>query len=158
MSEHATNTDDPNDTPDHETSALTFSRVFSLDEAAAMVPQVNKALRKAQKELIDLKESLILTRRLMAFRRVSRTEMATLMDKKRAQFEQTYVKWMQFFADQGVLLRDLDRGLVDFPYRADSTGDLYFLSWHQTTDDGLFYFHETDDPHQVRIPISLLPE
>jgi hypothetical protein len=144
--------------PDADTTdTLAFDKVFSLDEAAALVPQVEKALRKAQKELIELKESLILSRRLMAFKRVPKADQQALFEQKRDQFERTYHKWMRFFADQGVLLRDLDRGLVDFPYRADSTGDIYFLSWHQG-DDGLFYFHEPDASVMTRIPISLLPQ
>ena len=136
---------------------LSYDKLFTLDEAAAVVPQVEKALTKAQKELIDLKESLILSRRLMAFKRVPKPEQQVLFEQKREQFERTYHKWMRFFADQGVLLRDLDRGLVDFPYRAETTGEIYFLSWHQG-DEGLFYFHESDDSVMNRIPISLLPQ
>jgi hypothetical protein len=140
-----------------ENDKPTFDKLFTLDEAAALVPQVDKALRKAQKELIELKESMILARRVMAFKRVPKAEQQALFDQKREQFERTYHKWMRLFAEQGVLLRDLDRGLVDFPYRADSTGDIYFLSWHQG-DEGLFYFHEADDSVMNRIPISLLPQ
>jgi hypothetical protein len=137
--------------------AQSFERLFTIDEAAATVPQVSKALKKAQRELIDLKESLILSRRLMTFRRIPKSEQAELFNQKREQFERTYHKWIRFFSQQGILLRDLDRGMVDFPYRAETTGDYYFLSWNQG-DEGLFYFHEIDDDQSNRIPITLLPE
>jgi hypothetical protein len=145
----------PNEDDDDE--APLFDRVFTLDEAAAIIPHVEKSIRKAQRELIDLKESLILTKRLMAMRRAPRADQTTLYESKREQFERTYQKWIRHFHDQGMVLRDLDRGLVDFPYQAPSSGEFYFLSWHQG-DEGLFYFHELQDHAMDRWPISLLPE
>jgi hypothetical protein len=134
-----------------------FDKLFTLDEAAALVPSVSRAVGRAQRELIELKESLTLTRRLMVSKRTPKAEQAAFFEAKRDQFERTYHKWGRFFSQQGIILRDLDRGLVDFPYQSDSTGEYYFLNWHQG-DEGLFYFHEVDEAAHERIPISLLPE
>jgi len=44
--------------------------------------------------------------------------------------------------DNGVVLRQLDNGLVDFPAVGDD-GDVYFICW-KTDEDDLDWWHPTD--------------
>ena len=76
-----------------------------------------------------------------------------------AKLQDNYLKrlnyWLDEITEQGVILRDLKTGLLDFPARQ---GDLeYFLCW-RLCDDDINSWHLINDGFQGRKPLSVLIE
>ncbi len=138
-----------------------FKRYFSLEEAAELLPAVRTALRRAQQEVAELRDAAILCKRILVSKDQEGLEPfqaeIDLLNEKLEIYEQTVIRWMAHFTDQGIILRDLDAGLLDFPYHSERTGQDYFLCW-RSPEDGLFYFHSVNAGFAGRHPISLLPE
>ena len=132
---------------------------FTVDEAASALKWVAPELMKARKELGVIYDEIVLQKRIYTLQYVEREgnykDHEDILERKVEQFEECHQKWVSTFADKGVLIRDVQRGLVEFPYEAED-GELFYLSWHPG-DEGLFYFHEAGESYRVRRPISLLP-
>jgi hypothetical protein len=50
-----------------------------------------------------------------------------------------------------IVLRDLDRGLIDFP--AMREGEEVYLCWVENEEDDIEYFHGLDDGYGGRLPL-----
>jgi hypothetical protein len=59
-------------------------------------------------------------------------------------------------AEQGIVLRDIERGLIDFPSRT-SDGRWYWLCWLQGEDE-VAWWHWPEDGFAGRAPLSQLPD
>lgn len=136
------------------------TRFFSVEEAAVMIPELRELFRQAHKELGRVYDQVVLYKRLYGMQHEEREAVAdqteAVLDQKVAAFEACHRRWEKQLNEQGVILRDVQRGLVDFPYRS-MAGEVFMLSWH-LGEDGVFYFHEPDENYRARKPISLLPE
>jgi hypothetical protein len=138
-----------------------FNRFFALEEAVEELPWVVAQLKQAHAEMRELRDAAILSKRLVLARRnsgrkTSDAEVVALQERFEA-FEEAVARWVEKFKQQGIILRDLDAGLIDFPYRAESTGDVYLLCW-RLNEDGIFYFHGVNEGFAGRHPITLLPD
>jgi hypothetical protein len=138
-----------------------FQKYFTLEEAVRLLPAVKETLSIAQRQLNALRDEVILGKRILSARRTSgRTgdhgEAAALQEKFE-RFEETLQRWVDYFGQQGIVLRDVDTGLIDFPYRAQTTQQDYLLCW-RPGEDGIFYFHGLTEGFAGRHPISLLPD
>lgn len=139
----------------------TFNKYFTLEEAVCLLPEIVQLLEQARAELADVRDSLILSKRLaMAKQRDGHTlspDEVALLQKKYTTFKQATEQWTQHFAARGILLRDLESGLLDFPYRSHTRQADYLLCW-RSGEDGIFYFHDLREGFAGRHPISLLPQ
>lgn len=147
--------------PIEETAKDQFERYFLLEEAVSLLPTVQELLKEARKVVYPIKDSLILTRRLLqskqqAGQKVTDDEIELLKDKF-SSYETVLSHWVERFQEEGILLKDLDIGLIDFPYLSQSTGESLLLCWHPP-EEGIFYFHSVEDGYRGRHPITLLPE
>lgn len=137
-----------------------FERYFTLEEAASMLPGIKTSLESAQQELGKLRDDVILYQRIMVTRQEAgeeaEGELMVLKEKVEA-FEEALTRWVFHFGQQGLIIRDLDSGLVDFPYYSNTTEQDYFLCWHPD-EDGIMYFHSVNDGFVGRQPITLLPD
>lgn len=138
-----------------------FKRYFTLEEAVAELPDIRFDLEQARKELAPLRDDIVLTKRLMAARyqhgrQPSEAEIALLGQKYEA-FEAAASRWVHSFAEKGIILRNINTGLLDFPYRSRQTQQEYLLCW-QGDEDGIFYFHGLQEGFAGRYPITLLPD
>ncbi|MBX2861242.1 MAG: DUF2203 domain-containing protein [Vampirovibrio sp.] len=137
-----------------------FDRYFTLEEAAALIPEVRKAFTQCHKELNELKDQIVLYKRIFTQREQSGqppTEAESeALHQKWLSYEQCLDRWVQHFLSQGILLKDLEKGLIDFPYLSQD-GDLFLLCWH-LGEDGIFYFHGLEEGFRGRKPIAVLPE
>lgn len=137
-----------------------FERHYSLEEAASTLPIVRKMLESAQGELEVLEDQIILYKRMFLAKEEDDGEpsvdMAKVLEDKCEQYEACLNKWHKHFAEQGIILRDVDKGLIDFPYKS-SAGEEFFLCWH-LKEDALLYFHPVDTGYASRQPITLLPD
>ncbi|MEB3288075.1 MAG: DUF2203 domain-containing protein [Vampirovibrionales bacterium] len=138
-----------------------FSRYYTLDEAAAALPTVRASLEQALAELETLKDSVILLKRILLSKKRSGTELddesLEALKQRYREVEELHAKWVGHFGSQGIILRDLSQGLIDFPYYAKSLDEEFLLCW-KFGEDGLFYFHPIETGFGGRQPIALLPE
>ncbi|MGE0201214.1 MAG: DUF2203 domain-containing protein [Candidatus Melainabacteria bacterium] len=147
--------------PLSETEFPVFRRYFTLEEAAAMLPRVRRDLSGFQRELSGLKDDIVLFKRILMSQKrqgsdPSEAELDVLHGKY-ARFEDAYNRGVRHFEELGILVRDMEHGLMDFPYRSESRGEDLFLCW-KGDEDGIFYFHECDRGFSGRMPITVLPE
>lgn len=138
-----------------------FQKYFTLEEAVKALPSVKETLQIAHREMDELRDSVILSKRLLLVkqgsgRTPSDAEVAVLQEKFEG-YEEALARWVETFGNQGIILRDLEAGLIDFPYRAHSTDQDFLLCW-RLNEDGIFYFHSIEDGFAGRHPITLLPE
>ena len=109
-------------------------RHWTLDEANAALPRVREVLERI-KALGDV------------------PPVATNgQSSKRKQLEQL----LQELNDDGIILRDPDRGLVDFPALAPS-GRTYLLCWLPDEDE-IAWWHWPDAGFAGRTPLTQPPE
>lgn len=142
-------------------SAHDFKRYFTLEEAVEQLPWVKDQLKQAHAEMQELRDAAILSKRLVlarqsSGRKTTDAEVVALQERFEA-FEEAINRWVNRFGEQGIILRDVDSGLIDFPYKAESNGEDYLLCW-RLNEDGIFYFHGVNDGFAGRHPITLLPE
>ena len=142
-----------------KSSSKTIRRYFALEEAVESLPWVRLHLAKAIEELDDLHDHLMLSKRLYALQYAERmdqqAELEKLLNNKMHTFETALENWIKRFEDKGYLLRDVEAGVVEFPYKAQD-GETLFLCW-QESEEGILYFREVDEPFSFRKPITLLP-
>ena len=138
----------------------TISKYFTLDEAAALLPWVRETLATTNVELLGLYDEMVLAKRLYALKYADRLprqdEQQQALELKIQRFEQTIERWIAFFQEKGLIVRNLQKGIVDFPYQTKDK-DLLFLAWRKG-DDGILYFYEANESTRSRRPITLLPD
>ncbi len=138
-----------------------FQKYFSLEEAVHRLPAITKMADAAKEELGALQDSLTLTRRILLSKQdnglIPVQEEVELLQAKYTEFETLLTTWVTRFAEQGVIFRDYETGLLDFPYYSETRQEDLFLCW-RNGEDGIFYFHSISEGFSGRHPISLLPE
>lgn len=143
-----------------QTDTQAFHKYFSLEEAVRLLPAIKETLSMAQRQMNELRDEVILNKRLILARRSSGRSSnegeAAVLQEKFERFEEALQRWIDFFGQQGIILRDVDSGLIDFPYRSQSTQQDYLLCW-RPDEDGIFYFHGLTEGFKGRHPITLLP-
>jgi hypothetical protein len=149
-------------------------KVFSLEEARALVPMLREYLNQANEELADKLE--LVTAANQCYEQIEK-EMDELgetgeIEQLRAvrarfqdaiqtlsQTQNAYVSRLNYWVDQitetGVILRDVRDGLLDFP--CEENGFEYLLCWRLDEED-INYWHLTNDGFIGRKPLSSLAE
>jgi hypothetical protein len=124
-------------------------KLFTVEEANALLPSVRQLLRKLQRS----------RRRLGAYRKEAR-QAAEQADQGGGGITGglLYARLLTNFADEmgeleaiGVQLKDFDRGLVDFPSLRD--GRVVLLCWQLDEGDELEWWHDLDTGFAGRTPL-----
>jgi hypothetical protein len=123
---------------------VTDERRFSIEEADAELDELRRRLpilREARQELIDTGERI-----------TSAVELDGGGVEGSAWFraQQTLRAELLWLAEQGILLRDPDTGLVDFP--AERDGRRVFLCW-RLGEDRVGWFHGEQSGFSGRMPL-----
>ncbi|MEM0950715.1 MAG: DUF2203 family protein [Cyanobacteria bacterium P01_H01_bin.74] len=149
------------ETRNSEKETITISHFFSVEEAVLCIPKVKTLLSETRKALYPIKDEIIFSKRLLQSRQNAgksiTDEDVLVLKKKLIAYEKMLSAWIKRFAEQGFLLKDVESGLVDFPYKSKSKNALYFLCWHPP-EEGIFFFHKPEEGYRERHPITLLPE
>ncbi len=153
-------------------------RTFSLEEARSMLPQLRNMLRSAKEELYECAE--IIEVATAEFQRseaildsiqtntAKSAEVTELRDRRtnfenaienlsraRSEYMDCLNTWIEKISATGVLLRDMQNGLLDFPAK---NGDFeYFLCWREPEDE-IAYWHLANDGYVGRKPLAVLAE
>ena len=131
-------------------AVLTSSmKLFTIEEANALLPEVRQILKKLQRS----------RRRLAAYRKQSKlaaegaeqggggmTDGAIY-----AAILTNFTEEMAELEDLGVQLKDFERGLVDFPSLRD--GRVVLLCWQLGEGDALEWWHEVEAGFSGRTPL-----
>lgn len=121
-----------------------FARIFTKEEADALLPELRRVLREmrqAREELKALQARLPEARGLE--RRALEEEARFLLGSLEAD--------ARYLASLGVFLKDLDRGLVDFPGRVG--GQVVFLCW-QEGEPEVAHYHPLSGGFAERRPLA----
>ena len=112
---------------------VTHNRLFNIRQANATLPLVRSIVR----EIVELSQKVIDTRRRISFVNESRDDDAKGADYYReethaiaeaiAQDEERLAECIAELQDLGIEINELTRGLIDFP--AERNGEKVFLSW-----------------------------
>jgi hypothetical protein len=120
-----------------------MSRHFTLDEATALLPEVGRLIREAvnSKDRLQSAEAWLhdLAQRIMMSGGVNvDTSLVESWKNQRESSESALKGALEQIEEIGVLVKDLDVGLVDFPtlYR----GEEVYLCWRMD-EDGIEYWH-----------------
>ncbi len=120
-------------------------RLFNLDEANALVPWLEQrfaAMQPLRAELVEQQERLLelLGRRRSNGHSSSEAEIAEA-ENGVARLTGRLQEAVGEIMDAGILVRDIGRGLVDFPALRD--GDMVYLCW-QRGEAAVEWWHPTD--------------
>lgn len=123
---------------------MTGERQFTEEEANDLLPALSESLRQirqAREIILAGAEHIRRTSSLDGGGPVSQEYWNALQDMR---------KLLEAFADQGIILRDADSGLVDFPSRRE--GRDVFLCW-RLGEGQVGYWHPPDTGFTGRRPL-----
>ncbi len=133
------------------------TRHFTLDEATSLLPRLTEMLETLRR----FRDQAILKKTQMdlLWQRLGKGEpvLSTLGEEQRELDNLTarLVAVAHEIEAIGVILRDVDVGLVDFPFRARG-GATVFLCWH-LGEPAIEFWHGPDEGFTGRKPIARLP-
>jgi len=132
-------------------------KVFSLDEANSLLPQVRRGVNKLQEsigEIVRTQDALSVLE-VLGGSDPAKPEHAEFL-KKRAELESmaaAYNSRIDELQALGCVLKDLNHGVVDFYGLKD--GRLIFLCWRMD-EPSIGYWHEIDAGMAGRRPVGEL--
>ena len=142
----------------------TFDRYFTLEEAVGLLSEIKHILAQSHAELRQVQDDIILYKRMHDIREDEgasdesdeSVHIRTVLKEKWNRFDGALHFWQDVFKSKGILLKSLQKGLLDFPYKTQS-GEVYFLCWHYG-EEGILFFHDAESGFSGRKPITLLPD
>ena len=121
------------------------SRWWTVDEANAALPWVSEVVARAQSSWDDFRRQTARSARLVR----QNGHGVVPADPRPIQ------SCIDELAAQAIVLRDVERGLIDFPARAPS-GRWYWLCW-LAGEDALEWWHWPEDGFAGRTPLDRPP-
>ena len=132
-------------------------KYFTIEGAQKQVPRIKKSLLKLQnlKKAIDSILSIRIDLNEIGFEEFHETN--TKLNKEYHKLSYEYYKELEQLENIGCLLKDLEKGLIDFYYRFEGRdiflcwklGDGNIKAWHET-DAGFAGRHEIFDLEQYK--------
>ena len=123
---------------------MSEERAFTEDEANSLLPALSESLQRIQEArevILAGAEHIRRTANLDGGGQVSQEYWDALQEMRRH---------LESFAEQGIILRDADSGLVDFPSRRD--GQEVFLCW-KLGEERVEYWHPPETGFGGRRPL-----
>ena len=122
-----------------------MERLFTYDEANDLVPWLEErfaAMQPLRTELVDQQETLLsLLRRRRSNGHSSSEEEIAASENEVARLTRQLQDAVKEITDRGILVRDIGRGLVDFP--SNREGEIVYLCW-QRGEPAIDWWHPTD--------------
>ncbi|MGC8668007.1 MAG: DUF2203 domain-containing protein [Chthonomonadales bacterium] len=125
-----------------------FRKYFTLEEARAWLPQLRARFQRIHSLYAELHELRA------AFEAAQRIIRGNGSSPKKTGFEaraQELTAILQEIMAAGIEVKDIGRGLVDFPHLMD--GREVFLCWELSEDD-IRYWHPIDAGYAGRVPLD----
>ena len=126
-------------------------RLFTVDEAKALLPRLLPVLQ----ELRDMRHEVIRLRARLeqltpAMRQDGHAAEASEIEQTMVAVVQRLTRHLETVTSLGVLIKDMDRGLVDFPAMRDDR--VVLLCWRMD-EPTIAYWHEVDAGFSGRQPL-----
>lgn len=135
-------------------TAVMVERMFTWEEANGLVPWLEErfqAMSPLRAELVRQQEELLsLLRRRRNNGHSSSEEDISETQRVVSQLTRRLQDAVAEITNRGILVRDIGRGLVDFP--ADRNGDTVYLCW-QRGEPTIDWWHPTDTGFGGRQPL-----
>jgi hypothetical protein len=128
-------------------------RHFTVDEANALIPTLEPVLDSLHDTFIQWQEAVEVVRAFeaQALQNGHATETRIFdPDVDTIRIREELRERLQFLQQLGVVLKDIQIGLIDFPARRDGR-DVY-LCWH-LGEESVANWHELDEGYRSRKPI-----
>lgn len=124
-----------------------FEKLFTVEEANALLPEMRELLGEVSEHRDALRErSPDLEPILVA----SATNGGGKIGSEYGVEAYRLHRAIQRIQERGVILKDLDMGLLDFPHERD--GRVVFLCWHPPEEE-IGYWHDIEAGYQGRQPL-----
>lgn len=128
--------------------------MFSLEEANDLVPWLEErfeVMAPLRAELVRQQEELLsLLRRRRSNGHSSSEEDIAESERIVSQLTQRLQEAVREITERGIQVRDIGRGLVDFPWRRE--GEVVYLCW-QRGEPSIDWWHPTDTGFAGRRPL-----
>ena len=122
-----------------------MERLFTLEEANELVPWLEErfdAMSPLRAELVERQETLLsLLRRRRSNGHSSSEEEIAAAEGEVTRLTRRLQDAVKEITDRGIQVRDISRGLVDFP--SDREGEIVYLCW-QRGEARIDWWHPTD--------------
>jgi hypothetical protein len=132
---------------------------FSIEEAEKVLPKVERLVRKGQRIrdklawLLETHEGVLEVSSDDGFHYFLTEQVRANKEFHRLYFQ--FYKTVEELQEIGVIVRDIDDGLIDFPFKMKGTDA--FLSW-QLGEDKIRHWHDGESGFEGRRPIVDLDE
>ncbi len=118
-------------------------RVYSYEQAKALVPELERTLAQMQEAAQGLKE----VKARLAKVKPGTPEHRGLLTEARF-LERALESDRAWLEAQGVVLRDLEEGVVDIPFRKE--GELVYLTWKRGEPEPAHWHDVTEDFRRLK--------
>jgi hypothetical protein len=125
----------------------TFPRLFSVEEANALLPRILQLLDEAADHRSAMRERVPHLGPVVEKAPANGGSRAASQYFHRVHGARRAIGRIQ---ELGVLIKDLDAGIVDFPHERD--GRVVFLCWNPR-EERVAYWHEVDEGYRGRQPL-----
>jgi hypothetical protein len=122
-------------------------RHYSVDEANALLPRVKPVLRK----LRDAKDLLTDEDAHEVLSEAAPTNGGGDSGRQVGEAFLEVRRLLTALQEAGIVVRDIDRGLIDFPAVRD--GEEVYLCW-ELGEDGIEYWHDLESGYRGRQPLD----
>jgi hypothetical protein len=122
-------------------------RHYSVDEANALLPRVKPVLRK----LRDAKDMLTDEDAHEVLSEAAPTNGGGESGRQVGEAFLEVRRLLGALQEAGIVVRDIDRGLIDFPAVLD--GEEVYLCW-ELGEDGVEYWHDLESGYRGRQPLD----
>ena len=124
-----------------------FSKLFTVEEANALLPKLQELLLDVGRHRDELREK---APHLEPILKAAATNGGGRVGSEYGVEAYNFYLAIERIREEGVILKDLEMGLVDFPHERD--GRVVFLCWHPS-EDRVEYWHDTNTGYSGREPI-----
>lgn len=124
-----------------------FSKLFTVEEANALLPDLQEILRDIFRHRDALREKAPNMEPILG---AAPTNGGGREGSEYGVEAYQLYRSIDRIREMGVVLKDLDMGLLDFPHERD--GQVVFLCWHPP-EERIEYWHELDTGYQGRQPL-----
>ena len=122
--------------------------IFTRSEASSVLPRLKPLLQEIRGEWLRIKE---LNPEIQKTREKAMLDGYSPYGVEYVESVSQLMHVMSQVREMGVLIKDLDKGLVDFPYLKHER--VVYLCWH-LGEESIEYWHETESGFSSREPLD----
>jgi len=119
-----------------------FDKHFTLNEANSLIPRLREIFRSLRSLLEEAREYHANPANLEQTLKGRTNGSRSQYEQRRQEFQHRLNGLVSEITDQGIVIQDIERGLIDFPSIVD--GEEVFLCYELADGDDIQFWHELD--------------